>query len=289
MSELSALLARHCHHEITPTLIPRLTLSRAQVSTDLRPGMYYPLLCVVAQGRKRVFLGQEEFCYDSNTYLIASVDLPVSGQVIEGPCLGVTLALDPKLLAALLLTMPAAMGMRVSPKAMAVNPLEADLLDPLLRLLRLLDQPQDIPMLAPLVEREILYRLLLGPRGAMLRQLALPTSPLSQINRAIQLIRQRFDQSIRIEEMAQAAGMSAPSFHRHFRAVTAMSPLQYQKRLRLQEARRLLVSKETDAARVSFDVGYESASQFSREYRRLFGAPPGQDAKRVRRALVAAG
>ena len=288
MSELTALLARHCHHDVTPTAVPRLTLSRSQASTDLHAGMYYPLLCVVAQGRKRVFLGSESFCYDPNTYLISSVDLPVTGQVIEGPCLGVTLALDPGLLAALLLNMPATTGTRVPPKAMAVNPLEADLLDPLLRLLRLLDQPQDIPVLAPGVEREILYRLLLGPRGAMLRQLALPTSPLSQINRAIQLIRQRYDESIRIDELARVAGMSAPSFHRHFRAVTAMSPLQYQKRLRLQEARRLLVSQKTEAARVSFDVGYESASQFSREYRRLFGAPPGRDASRVRRALTAA-
>ena len=286
MSELTALLDRHCHHDVTPTAVPRLTLSRSQVCTELRAGMYYPLLCVVAQGRKRVFLGREEFCYDPNTYLIASVDLPVVGQVIEGPCLGVTLALDPEALAALLLNMPASVGTRVPPKAMAVNPLEADVLDPLLRLLRLLDQPQDIPVLAPLVERELLYRLLLGPRSAMLRQLALPTSSLSQINRAIQLIRRRYDQPIRIEEMAQAAGMSAPSFHRHFRAVTAMSPLQYQKHLRLQEARRLLVSRKTDAARVSFDVGYESASQFSREYRRLFGAPPGRDASQVRRALM---
>jgi len=169
---------------------------------------------------------------------------------------------------------------------MAVNPLDDDLLDPLLRLLRLLDRPRDIPVLAPLIEREILYRLLCGPRGEMLRQLALPSSQLSQISRAINLIRERYDKSIRVDQLARTASMSATSFHRHFRAVTAMSPLQFQKRIRLQEARRRLLSQEVDAARVSFDVGYESASQFSREYRRMFGAPPGRDAAQARRALA---
>ena len=246
----------------------------------------YPLLCVVARGRKRIYLGHEEFRYDPNSYLVASIDLPVSGQVIEAPCLGVTLALDPATLAALLLEMPPSSGERATSKAMAVNPLDDDLLDPLLRLLRLLDRPRDIPVLAPLFEREILYRLLCGPRGEMLRQLALPSSQLSEISRAINLIRERYDQSIRVDELARTASMSATSFHRHFRAVTAMSPLQFQKRIRLQEARRRLLSQEVDAARVSFDVGYESASQFSREYRRMFGAPPGRDAAQARRVLA---
>ncbi len=285
MSELCALITRHCHGDITPTPVPRLILSRSSVTTELSAAMYYPLLCVVAQGRKRIFLGHEEFRYDPNSYLVASVDLPVSGQVIEAPCLGVTLALDPATLAALLLEMPPASSERTASKAMAVNPLEHDLLDPLVRLLRLLDQPGDIPVLAPLIEREILYRLLCGPRGAMLRQLALPSSQLSQVSRAIHVIRQRYAQQIRVDELARAAGMSATSLHRHFRAVTAMSPLQFHKRIRLQEARRLLLSQDVDAAHVSFDVGYESASQFSREYRRLFGAPPGRDAAQARRVL----
>ena len=286
MSELCALITRHCHRDITPTVVPRLTLSRSSVTTELSPVMYYPLLCVVARGRKRIYLGHEEFRYDPNSYLVASIDLPVSGQVIEAPCLGVTLALDPATLAALLLEMPPSSGERAVSKAMAVNPLDDDLLDPLLRLLRLLDRPRDIPVLAPLFEREILYRLLCGPRGEMLRQLALPSSQLSEISRAINLIRERYDQSIRVDELARTASMSATSFHRHFRAVTAMSPLQFQKRIRLQEARRRLLSQEVDAARVSFDVGYESASQFSREYRRMFGAPPGRDAAQARRVLA---
>lgn len=287
MSELCALIERHCDRDITFTAVPRLILSRSCVATPLSAVMYHPLLCVIAQGRKRVYLGAEELFYDSNSYLIASADLPVSGQVIEAPCLGVTLALDPSILAALLLEMPAATEDKSQlSKAMAVNPLDQSLLDPLLRLLSLLDRPTDIPVLAPLIEREILYRLLHGPRGEMLRQLALPSSQLSQINRAIQLIRNRFDEKIRVEELARAASMSATSFHRHFRAVTAMSPLQFQKRIRLQEARRRLISQSTDATRTSFDVGYESPSQFSREYRRLFGISPARDAARSRQTLV---
>ena len=271
---------------LTPTAVPRLTLFRSNVTTALSPAMSDPLFCVVARGRKRIYLGHEEFRYDPDSYMVASLDLPVSGQVIEAPCLGMTLALDPAMLAALLLEMPPGGGARSATKAIAVNPLEDDLLNPLLRLLRLLDRPGDIPMLAPLIEREMLYRLLCGPRGEMLRQLALPSSQLSQISRAINLIRQRYDQAIRVDELARTAGMSPTSFHRHFRAVTAMSPLQFQKRFRLHEARRMLLSQKLDAASVSFDVGYESPSQFSREYRRLFGASPRRDAAQARRGLI---
>ncbi len=285
MSELATLIDRHCHQAMTPSAVPRLTLSRAYVATKLSAAMYHPLLCVVARGRKRIVLGHEEFLYDPGCYIIASANLPISGQVIEAPCLGLTLALEPANVAALLLEMPPAGDPRAASKAVAVNPLEPDLLDSLVRLLRLLDRPQEIAVLAPVIEKEILYRLLCGSRGEMLRQMALPDSRMSQISRAIGLIRKRYQEKIRVEELARAAGMSATSFHRHFRAVTAMSPLQFQKRIRLQEARRLLLSREMDASRVSFDVGYESASQFSREYRRMFGAPPARDAAEARRAL----
>ena len=288
MSELSALIERHCHREFTPTAIPGLLLTRAERPTQLSPAMYYPLLCVIARGRKRIFLGEEEFFYDPDCYLVASLDLPISGQVLEAPCLGITLALEPAKLATLLLELPATTETNASPKAVAVNPLEDDLRDPLVRLLRLLDRPADIPVLAAGIEREILYRLLHGPRGAMLRQMALPGSRLAQINRAIRLLQGRYQEKIPVAELARAAGMSATSLHRHFRAVTAMSPLQFQKRLRLQEARRLLLTHDLDASRVSFDVGYESASQFSREYRRLYGQPPARDAARARADLVAA-
>ena len=283
MNALSTLLSRHGRGDVTSTAVPSLVLTQYRAVTGPVAAIYHPLLCVVAQGGKRVFLNEQAFDYAPGTYLITSVDLPLTGQVTAAPCLGLTLALDPALLAALLLEMPAAPAGRLPPaKAIAVNRLEEGLLDPILRLLRLLDQPQDIPVLAPLIVREIHYRLLLGPQGEMLRQLARPASQLSQVSRAINAIRHRYDQPIRIEELARVARMSAPSFHRHFRAVTAMSPLQFQKRIRLQEARRRLLSGDVDANRISFDVGYESASQFSREYRRLFGAPPVQDTRQAR-------
>ena len=285
MNELQTLIARHYHSDVTTTVIPRLILSRSNTTTRLTSAIYYPLFCVVAQGRKRLFLGTEEFQYHAATYLIASLDLPVTGQVIEAPCLGCTLALDLEALASLILDLPTDARSLPPSRALAVQTLGDELLNPLLRMLRLLDTPRDIPILAPLIEREILYRLLHGPRGEMLRRLAQPKSQLSQISRVINLIRRRYDQPLRIEELAQLAGMSLTSLHRHFRAVTAMSPLQFQKRIRLQEARRMLLSQKADAARVGFDVGYESASQFSREYRRLFGAPPGQDKIRTRRSV----
>jgi len=285
MNELCALIDRHGSSTPTPTAIPRLTLSRSNAATDMSTAIYTPVFCVIAQGRKRILLGGESFNYDPTSYLIASADLPVTGQVLEGPALGLMLALDAAFIAELLLQMKPASTGRAPLKAMAVSSLEADLLDPVLRLLRLLDQPGDIPVLAPLIEREILYRLLLGSHSKMLRQFALPSSDLSRISRAISVIRRRFHEPLRVEELAHLAGMSPPSFHRHFRAITTMSPLQFQKKIRLQEARCLLLTRHADAASVGFDVGYESPSQFSREYRRMFGAPPGRDTLRVRRAF----
>ncbi len=222
-------------------------------------------------------LGRDEFRYDPHHYLVASAELPVSGQVVLAPCLALTLELDPAIVADVLLGLPQPREAQPAPAALAVSPLDADLADALERFLRLLDRPADIPVLGALIEREIIYRLLCGPQGEMLRQLALPTSHLSQIGRAIAIIRMRFDEKLPIGELARAAGMSVTSFHRHFCAVTAMSPLQFQKQIRLHEARRMLLSRDVDAAHVSFDVGYESASQFNREYRRLFGNPPGRD------------
>jgi AraC-like DNA-binding protein len=278
MNELTALLDRHCRHNLTTTLIPRLTLSRSDMVTELSSAFYHPLLCVIAEGRKRVFLGNEVLYYNPDTYLVASTDLPVSGQVIEAPFFALTLAFDRAILADILFNLSTNTHVDSPAMALAVTPLGEDgLLDPILRLLRLLDEPAHIPALAPLIEREIFYRLLLGSRGEMVRQFAIPSSQLSHISRAIDLIRQRFDQSIRVEELSRVAGMSSPSFHRHFREVTTMSPLQFQKQIRLQEARRRLLSNKADVATVGFEVGYESPSQFSREYRRMFGVPPGRD------------
>jgi AraC-like DNA-binding protein len=282
--DISSLIARHCRDPLTPSAVPRLMLSRSDAPTVLSPAIFTPLLCVLARGRKRVFLGRDEYRYDPDNYLIASADLPVRGQVLVAPCLALTLTIDPALVAELLLDAPPYRTHVPSP-ALAVSPLDDDLANALERLLRLLDHPADIPVLAGLIEREIVYRLLCGPQGEMLRQLARPSSQLSQISRAIGIIRSRYDEKIRIDELARAAGMSPTSFHRHFRRVTAMSPLQFQKRIRLHEARRMLLLQSADATHVSLDVGYESTSQFNREYRRLFGRPPARDAAEVRRAI----
>ena len=286
LDELRQLIERHCAAARWPTAIPGVTLMRADAPTLPVGALHKPLLCIVAQGRKRVLLGEKLFEYDSAKYLIASVDLPITGAVCEAsartPYLAMSFALDPAILAAMLLDMPQSGDGGKPFPGLAVSPMTADLLDPVLRLLRLLDRPADSAMLAPLAEREILYRLLLGPQGPMLRQIALADSRLSQIARAIGWIKDNYEQPLRIEALAAIAHMSPSSLHRHFKQVTAMSPLQFQKRIRLQEARRRVLGQQGDAASVGFAVGYESPSQFSREYSRLFGAPPGRDAARLR-------
>jgi AraC-like DNA-binding protein len=282
-NELRDLIERHCRDPLTPTAIPRLMLSRSDAATELELAVVTPLLSVLASGSKRLLLGRDEYRYDTDAYLIASADLPVRGQVVVAPCLALTLTIDPTVVADVLVALPSMRTAHATPLATGVGHLDAELTDALERLLRLLDRPADIPALGGLVEREIVYRLLCGTQGEMLRQLALPTSHLSQIGRAIGIIRACYDEKIRIEELARAADMSVTSFHRHFRAVTAMSPLQFQKRIRLHEARRMLLSRDVDATHVGLGVGYESASQFNREYRRLFGNPPGRDAAQVRR------
>jgi hypothetical protein len=191
VSELCSLIERHCHEDVCFTPIPRLVLSRTTERTEPAHGMYRPLFCFVAKGRKQVFLGGETFEYNPDTYLVASVDLPASGRVLEAPFLGFSLLVEPAMIAALLLEMPAG-TVASNPgtsRGLAVNAVVDDLRDPILRLLRLLDSPQDIPVMAPLIEREILYRLLQGPRGEMLRQRALPSSSHAQISRAIEMIR----------------------------------------------------------------------------------------------------
>ncbi len=287
MQELSTLIDRHCRLENTETAIPRLTLRCSDCTTEPTWNTAPPMFCVVAQGRKRILLGEEEFFYDPSTYLVTTADLPCHGQITEAPYLGLTIELSQPMLADVVLEMERTPAELSASRAMAVDTLEGDLLDSLLRLLRLLDQPKHITTLAPLIEREILYRLLLGSRGEMLRQLAMPTSQFSHINRTISFIQQRYHQPIRIEELAEIASMSAPSFHRHFRSVTGMSPIQFQKRIRLQEARRRLLSQNEGAATVAFEVGYESPSQFSREYRRMFGAPPSVETATARLAMSA--
>jgi AraC-like DNA-binding protein len=286
LAELRALIARHCNDGRYQTPIPRVALLRSNRPTAPQQSFQDPMFCVIMQGRKRVMLGEQVYDYDPAKYLVTSVDLPISGSISaatpETPYLSFSLRLDPATLAALLIEMPRPAEDAELSAGLAVSPMTADLLDPVARLLRLLDRPSDIAMLAPLAEREILYRLLLGPQSAMLRQIALADSRLSQISRAICWIRDHYEQPFRMETLAEVSHMSASSLHRHFKAVTTMSPLQFQKRIRLQEARRQLLGQQTDVGSIGFAVGYESPSQFSREYSRLFGAPPARDAQRLR-------
>lgn len=271
----------------TETPVPGLALIASSRPTDPIPVVHEPMLCVVLAGAKRVVLGTRVIDYGAGDALTVSVDLPVSGQVIRSPYLALSFRLNPAAVTALLVdTQPldtlVVAAAEAATAGLAVRPANAELLDALLRLVHLFDRPDDVAVLAPLVEREVLWRLLTGEQGTSLRQVGLPDSRASQVGRAIRHIRERYAETIRTEDLAQLAAMSLSSFHRHFRAVTSLSPLQYQKQIRLQEARARLLLHPGDVADVGFGVGYDSPSQFSREYARQFGAPPGRDAARLR-------
>jgi AraC-like DNA-binding protein len=288
LDEIRRMIAAHARPDMQ-TSIPGLLLSRVETQTP-DYSLTDPLLVVMAQGGKRLLLGDEVFEYRAGQLLVVTTELPVSGHFLDAtpqsPALGMGLMLRPATIAELLLDAPGGRWSR-TPAGLGIATGEAgpDLLDAVVRMLRLLDHPADARVLAPLVEREILWRLLTGPHGAIVRQIGLADSSMSQVSRAIRWIRENYAEPMRIEDLARMAGMSAAAFHRHFRAVTTMSPLQFQKRIRLQEARSLLVAKPDDVAGVGHLVGYDSPSQFNREYRRLFGAPPGQDAARLRAAV----
>jgi len=286
LETLRTLIDRHCPEGRHDPAVPRLHLVRASTATMPMRTVYEPLMCVVAQGGKRVTLGDRRIEYAAGDYVVVSLHLPVSTEInmasAQAPYLAASLSLDRGLLTEVLLSLPDSPPTPAEATGLQVSTADAALLDPVTRLVALLDRPRDIPVLAPLIEREILYRLATGDQGAMLRQIALADSRLSQVGRAISWIRGHFTEPLRVEALARLAGMSPATFHRHFKAATAMSPLQFQKQIRLQEARRLLVVQAGDAAGVGFAVGYESASQFSREYSRLFGAPPARDAAHLR-------
>jgi AraC-like DNA-binding protein len=269
------------------TPIDRLSLFRADEPTVPLPAVYDASLCIIAQGAKRVPLGGQSVLYDAAHYLLVSVDLPLVGHVIQAnrdaPYLCCKIDIDQAVLADLILA-EGARAPKADLPALAVYRSDDDLVDAACRLVRLLDQPNSIAALAPLIEREILYRLLKGPHGPALRYLAVADSHLNQVSRAIATIRKGFDRPLRIGDIATASGMSPSSLHEHFKAVTKMTPLAYQKQLRLQEARRLMLSEGTNASGTGFAVGYESPSQFNREYARLFGAPPRRDIEQLQRS-----
>ncbi|SDG90845.1 transcriptional regulator, AraC family [Duganella sp. OV458] len=251
------------------------------------PVVYEPTACFVAQGRKRATLGASVFHYDPSSYLVASVGLPVMGTVIEAsvthPYMSIQLDLDAADLGELALNYPQP-AESVPAAGLTLNQMTPGLLDAATRLVGLLDTPDDIAALAPLAVREILYRLLTGPNGGAIYALTQADSRQSQIARAILWIRAHFKDGWRIDDLAGIAGMSRSAFHEHFKAMTAMSPLEFRTQLRMQEARRLMVSDGLDAANAGYHVGYDSPSQFSRDYSRLFGASPAKDASRLRLA-----
>lgn len=261
------------------TDVPGLTLFRKSTAAGSLDRLYEPSVSLVVQGTKHVLLGDEKFAFGPGQLLITAVDLPVDPQIVaasaEEPYICLTLRLDPVELARLMTDARFPPPRNEPPKrAMAVTEAPTSLIDAFRRLLDVLAEPRDIPMLAPLILSEILYRLLVGEHGERLREVASVGSHAHRIARAVAHLKENFDASLDVEELAERVGMAASTFYRHFRAVTAMSPLQYQKQLRLSEAQRLMIAEGLDAASAGFHVGYESPSHFSRDYRRQFGAPP---------------
>jgi AraC-like DNA-binding protein len=271
------------------TPLDGLLLNRAETPSGLIRSVYRPSFCVVVQGAKVSALSDQSFRYCAGQGLLAAVDVPVTARISEAspnrPYLAFSLAIDPAMVAELLAEQPQASAKGLPVSALTTTALEAELCDPLMRLFALLDAPRDLAVLAPLIRREIVWRLLCGGLGASLRQIGLAESHAARIGRATAVIRNRFAEPLRVADLAALAHMSVPSFHRRFKAVTTLTPLQFQKQIRLQEARRLLLV-EGDVASVGYAIGYESPSQFTRDYRRLFGVSPGRDGAAMRARLT---
>jgi AraC-like DNA-binding protein len=271
------------------TKIPGLRFSRWTTPTEPTSYTLESSLCLIAQGRKRVLLGEDAYVYDAAHFLITSVDLPVVANIIEAstekPYLGLILEIDLKEISQLTVDSGLPVGRSgQSQKGMAVGQLSLPLLETFQRLIDLLEEEENIKILAPLIKREIFFRLLRSDQGPRLQQIAASGSHSHQISKAISWLKNNYTHPLRVNELAASAGMSKSAFHTHFKVMTSMTPLQFQKRLRLNEARRLMLTENLDAMTATFEVGYESASQFSREYSRLFGAPPLRDINRLREA-----
>jgi AraC-like DNA-binding protein len=288
LDELRTLIARQARGDET-TAVDGVLLSATDAVGEPRAATSGTVMAVIAQGAKSLAIGERVYEYRSGEYLVASVDLPVMGHYSEAsadaPALGFGLLLRPSAIASLLLDAGPAEAPRRAPSGLGVARATPELLDAVVRMVRLLDRSAaDQRILAPMVEREILWCLLTGPLGANVRQIGLADSGLTHISRAVRWITDHYDQAFRVDELARTCGMSASAFHRNFHAVTALSPIQFQKQIRLQKSRLLLMTGEDDVATVGYRVGYDSTSQFSREYRRQFGLPPGRDAARLRGA-----
>jgi AraC-like DNA-binding protein len=280
IAELAATVARKSEEGLTATPMPNVGLYKVSRCIDLLPETYRPVVSLILQGEKQLSIGDEILIYRAGHTFTAALDLPVLGKITEAsasrPYLAISLAIEAEIVSGLTINMPDLIH-RADRKGFAVDFADRDLLDAWSRMLQLIDRSEEVGIMAPLLEREILYRLLRGPQGAVLRQIATADPRASQIRKALALIAENYACPFRVEDIAQSVGMSGSAFHRGFKAATGMAPLQYQKTLRLYEARRLLLNEPTSASSAAFSVGYQSVSQFSREYRRMFGTPPMQD------------
>ncbi|MDZ8183832.1 MAG: AraC family transcriptional regulator [Nostoc sp. ChiSLP02] len=287
--ELTLAIARAIPNDGTIEPLKGLHLNRSSSPSECVHGVSVPAFCAIAQGSKEVLLGNNRYQYDPMHYLLATVELPIVSQILQAsqaqPYLSLRLDLDPTLVGSLMVEAghPSSHS-RTDVKAIDVSPLDANLLDALVRLVRLLDSPAEAHVLAPLIKREIIYRLLMGEQGSRLRHIVVLGGNTHHIARAVARLHKDFKEPLHIESIARELGMSVSGFHHHFKSVTAMSPLQFQKQLRLQEARRLMLGENLDATSAAYRVGYDDASHFNREYKRLFGAPPMRDVERLREA-----
>lgn len=288
LDELRRLAAR-AESRRTETGIPRVAMVQGEIPEHQLAAVYDPMVNLILTGSKTMTVGDRTFRYDPATYFVMSVDLPAVGSVHPSdkgePYLAISLTLEPAIMADLLADLPKPAGGDLYQSGFSVAPVTDDLLDAWVRMLRLMQSPRDIPALAPAYERELLYRVLQGPHGWMLRDIAAPGTALSRIGVTIRWIRENFTSPLRVEALASMAALSVSAFHRHFKAVTALSPLQYQKRIRLLHARSRLIAGEGNTTSVAFGVGYESATQFSREYSRFFGLPPSKDSLQIVQGL----
>lgn len=287
LAEIAAIIARNVLSDgFQATSIERVTLVRSSTVTMPIPNVYRPQLCFVAQGQKEVTLGNRVLRYSPGRYGVVTYDVPAIGHVVDAtpdkPYLCIYLDFDPVILGDLAVRVPPPSGALSPSIGKTVSDAGTDLLDAMLRLLRLLDNAAALPVLGPLAEQEILYHLLAGPDGARMRHVTFSQGRVAHVGRAIAWIGKNFRKRFSLELLAEEVGMSPSSLHEHFRAVTAMTPLQFQKQLRLQDARSLMLAENMDVATAAFRVGYESSSQFSREYRRHFGEPPARDVARLR-------
>jgi AraC-like DNA-binding protein len=290
-TELVSIIKRFAPEDgVFPTTIPQLHMVCHERPIDSFPTLVQPALCILAQGSKDVRLGEENYTYDPLNYMVISVAMPISGCIQHAtpanPNLALRIDIDPAQINALIAEAgPMSVPTRPAGRGLYVEKIDTQLLDAVLRLTRLLSTPKDIAMLAPLIQREIIYRLLRSQQGHRLYEIAIADSQTHRVTQAIKWLNSHYEQPMRIEDLAREVNLSVSTLHHRFKSVTAMSPLQYQKQLRLQEARRLMLADGLDASAAGYRVGYESPSQFSREYSRQFGAPPSRDLARLRQSI----